>query len=118
MLSPVFSPVLPVLLWVVKQDSDDIEEAAQHLQSKVEHSHSQTCNGNQKEIDTECCKSQKTQRHIIVFYELLFTPFQNILALPVNKNKKTESKFVMLLSQNFTLKIAEIQLFRIIPFIY
>lgn len=47
LLLPVLSPVLSLLLRVVKQDSDDVEEAAQHFQSKVKHSHSQTCNPEQ-----------------------------------------------------------------------
>lgn len=44
LLSPFLSPVLSLLLRVVQQDSDNVEEAAQHLEGKVKHSNSQTCN--------------------------------------------------------------------------
>lgn len=36
------SPVLSSLSRIVQQHSDDVEETAQHFQSKVKHSHSQT----------------------------------------------------------------------------
>ena len=40
----LFSPVLSFLLRIVQQDSDNVEEAAQHFQSEVKHSHPQACN--------------------------------------------------------------------------
>ncbi len=50
-LSPFLSPVLSSLLRVVQQDSDNVEEAAQHFESKVKHSHPQTCNAWEEEVN-------------------------------------------------------------------
>lgn len=41
-VSCLLSPVLSSLSRIVQQHSDDVEETAQHFQSKVKHSHSQT----------------------------------------------------------------------------
>lgn len=62
LLSSSVSPVLSSLLRIVQQNSDDVEEAAEHFEGKVKHSHSQTCNAKRTQSKTQTITVEKKKR--------------------------------------------------------
>lgn len=70
LLSSSVSPVLSSLLRIVQQNSDDVEEAAEHFEGKVKHSHSQTCNAKKRQSKTQTITVEKKKKNILLITQV------------------------------------------------